>query len=129
MNELQELATRTILGNTLQSWVIALAVFALLLAVLPLLRAALRNRLKKLPPHQSAAPLETALVLLASTTRLFLIAVAGRSVNPRSRGANHLPSRRSKDTSSLLKSNSVSILVLPVNITDRSGLRTPLGNR
>jgi small-conductance mechanosensitive channel len=76
MNELRELASRTILGNTLQSWVIALAVFALLFTVLPLLRAALGKRLKKLRPHQSAAPLETALVLLSGTTRVFLIAVA-----------------------------------------------------
>jgi small-conductance mechanosensitive channel len=76
MNELQELATRTILGNTVQSWAIALAVFALLFTILPLLRAALGKRLQKLPPHQSAAPLETALVLLAGTTRLFLIGVA-----------------------------------------------------
>jgi small-conductance mechanosensitive channel len=76
MNELQELASRTILGNTLQSWVIAFAVFALLFTVLPLLRAALRKRLKKLPPHQSAAPLETAIVLLSGTTRAFLFAIA-----------------------------------------------------
>ena len=76
MNQLQELATRTILGNTLQSWAIALAVFALLFTILPLLRAALGKRLKKLQPHQSAAPLETALLLLAGTTRVFFIAVA-----------------------------------------------------
>ena len=76
MNELRDLAGQVYYGNTLRDWAIALAIFALLFTVLPLLRAVIRNRLRKPRPHQSRATLEIVVAVIDRTTRLFLLAVA-----------------------------------------------------
>jgi len=69
-------AAAMFLGNDLRAWLIALAQFALWFTVLPLARAAIARRLKRLAPEQSAAPLVLLQALLRRTTRLFLVAVA-----------------------------------------------------
>jgi small-conductance mechanosensitive channel len=76
MNELRDLAGQVYYGNTLRDWAIALVVFVLLFTVLPLIRAVIRNRLRKLRPHQSRTTLEIVVAVIDRTTRLFLIAVA-----------------------------------------------------
>src|SRR5918995_1399033 len=76
MNELRDLAGQVYYGNTLRNWAIALIVFVLLFTVLPLIRAVIRNRFRKLRPQQSRATLEIVVAVMNRTTRLFLIAVA-----------------------------------------------------
>ena len=76
MDELQELASRVYLGNELRAWAGAAASFALWFTVLPLVRAIVLRRLRKLHPTQSAESLELVLALLGATTRVFLVAVA-----------------------------------------------------
>ena len=76
MDQLRDLAGLVYFANPLRDWAIALAIFALLFTVLPLLRAVIRNRLGKLRPNQSRATLEIVVAVLHRTTRLFLIAAA-----------------------------------------------------
>ncbi|MBM5810856.1 MAG: hypothetical protein FJ191_02645 [Gammaproteobacteria bacterium] len=76
MTENGTAAAAMFLGNDLRAWLIALAQFALWFTVLPLARAAIARRLKRLAPEQSAAPLVLLQALLRRTTRLFLVAVA-----------------------------------------------------
>jgi small-conductance mechanosensitive channel len=77
MNELQELAGHVYFGNTLGNWAGALVTFALWFTVLPIARAGISSRLRKLhPAHRTASALELVLALLAATTRVFLLAVA-----------------------------------------------------
>jgi small-conductance mechanosensitive channel len=76
MDALRELGGRVYYGNDLRSWAQALAIFLLLLVVLPLVRVALNRRLLSLKPHQSPTALELAIALYHSTTRLFILGVA-----------------------------------------------------
>jgi small-conductance mechanosensitive channel len=76
MNELRNLGDQVFFGNDLRAWAFALAVFVLLFLVLPLARAAIQGRLRKVHPSQSKAALEVVLALIDRTTRLFLLAAA-----------------------------------------------------
>jgi len=76
MEELRNLAGLVYFGNDLRSWAFALLVFVLLFTVLPLARAAIQGRLRKLHPQQPKGALVVALALIDRTTRLFLFAVA-----------------------------------------------------
>jgi small-conductance mechanosensitive channel len=76
MNGLEELAASVYFGNQLRAWAIALAQFALWFTVLPLARAFVTRRLKKLAPASSARALLLVRELFDRTTRLFMLAVA-----------------------------------------------------
>ncbi len=72
MNELNELGSHIFLGNDLASWFKAGVQFAVWFTVLPLAKAFVTGRLKKLDPEKSPAALELVQALLRRTTRLFL---------------------------------------------------------
>jgi small-conductance mechanosensitive channel len=76
MDTLHQWAGRVYYGNDLQAWAQALAIFVLLLVVLPLARMAVDRRLRTLKPHQSPTALELAIALYQGTTRLFILGVA-----------------------------------------------------
>lgn len=76
MDELQEVGKTVFLGNELSAWVKALLQFALWFTVLPIAQAFVTRRLRKIEGEQSHAALELVQVLLARTTRTFLVAVA-----------------------------------------------------
>ena len=76
MNGLEELAARVYFGNALRAWAIALAQFLLWFTVLPLARAFVARRLRKLAPGSSARTLLLVRELFDRTTRLFMVAVA-----------------------------------------------------
>ena len=76
MQALQELARRSYFGNSLGHYAEALAIFLVLLTVLPLVRLALSRRLRALKPHESPTALELSIALVEHTTRLFILAVS-----------------------------------------------------
>ncbi|HEX4051662.1 MAG TPA: mechanosensitive ion channel domain-containing protein [Steroidobacteraceae bacterium] len=76
MQVLQQLASRMYYGNSLGHYAEALAIFLVLLMVLPLLRLALSRRLRSLKLHESPTALELTIALVAHTTRLFIVAVS-----------------------------------------------------
>jgi small-conductance mechanosensitive channel len=76
MQALQQLADRMYYGNSLGHYAEALAIFLVLLTVLPLLRLALSRRLRSLEPHESPTTLELSIALVEHTTRLFIVAVS-----------------------------------------------------
>lgn len=76
IGEFQEFASQVYYGNTLSSWLGAIASFSLWFMVLPLLRAFVLRRLRLRHPASSEESLELTLSLLGATKRLFLVAVA-----------------------------------------------------
>jgi small-conductance mechanosensitive channel len=76
MQVLQQLAGRMYYGNSLGHYAEALAIFLVLLTVLPLVRLGLSRRLRSLKPHESPTALELSIALVEHTTRLFIIAVS-----------------------------------------------------
>ncbi len=73
---LQNFAARTYDGNSLGHYAEAVAIFLILLTVLPLVRLALSRRLHALKPHESPTALELSVALVEHTTRLFILAVS-----------------------------------------------------
>jgi small-conductance mechanosensitive channel len=78
MDALQVTLNREVYGNSLGQWLEAAAVFVLLSAALPVVRALIDRRLNSLKPDQSPTALALVLVLamLRQTMRLFMVAVA-----------------------------------------------------
>ncbi|HEY7928417.1 MAG TPA: mechanosensitive ion channel domain-containing protein [Steroidobacteraceae bacterium] len=76
MQTLQQLAGRMYYGNSLGHYGEALAIFLVLLTVLPLVRLGLSRRLRSLKPHENPTALELSIALVEHTTRLFIIAVS-----------------------------------------------------
>jgi MscS family membrane protein len=77
MHTLQALGDHVVLGNTVADWAHALAIFVVLLTVLPFVRLVLARRLRALgPAHRSATGLELAIALIERTTRLFILAIS-----------------------------------------------------
>jgi len=76
MQALQQLAGRMYYGNSLGHYVEALAIFLVLLTVLPLVRLALSRRLRSRRSHASPTALELSVALVEHTTRLFIVAVS-----------------------------------------------------
>jgi len=76
IRELREIAQLEYFGNSLSHWAIAVALFALLFTVLPLVRSFVRRRLRTATAGRSVAGLELFLTVQGRTTRLFLLMVA-----------------------------------------------------
>ena len=76
MQTLQQLAGRVYYGNSLGHYAEALAIFLVLLTLLPLVRLALSRRLRSLQPHENPTSLELSIALVEHTTRLFIVAVS-----------------------------------------------------
>jgi small-conductance mechanosensitive channel len=71
-----ELAHLEFLGNDLQSWVVAVAIFLVTFTILPLLRGALSARRRRRKAPTGPVLLELSAALAARTGRLFLLGVA-----------------------------------------------------
>ena len=76
MQALMALAQRSYFGNSLGQYAESLAIFLVLLTVLPLVRLALSRRLHALKPHESPTAMELSIALVEHTTRLFIVAVS-----------------------------------------------------
>ncbi|HWG76498.1 MAG TPA: mechanosensitive ion channel domain-containing protein [Steroidobacteraceae bacterium] len=76
MQSLQQLAGRMYYGNSVGRYAEALAIFLVLLTVLPLMRLALSRRLRSLKAHESPTALQLSIALVEHTTRLFIVAVS-----------------------------------------------------
>jgi small-conductance mechanosensitive channel len=76
IDELRELAQMEYFGNALSHWAIAVALFALLFTVLPLVRSFVRSRLRRATASRSVTSLELVLAVLRRTLRAFLVVIA-----------------------------------------------------
>jgi small-conductance mechanosensitive channel len=76
MQGLLALAQRSCYGNSLGHYAEALAIFLVLLTVLPLVRLALARRLHLLKAHESPTSIELSIALVEHTTRLFIVAIS-----------------------------------------------------
>jgi len=76
MDALRAALSRDLYGNSLGQWLEAIAIFGVLAAVRPGLRALVRRRLRAPAPSASASAVALVLEILQRTTGLFMVALA-----------------------------------------------------